>query len=33
MHCGGENFIRAVREQMPDKLLVSYTGAGLTFGA
>jgi 7,8-dihydropterin-6-yl-methyl-4-(beta-D-ribofuranosyl)aminobenzene 5'-phosphate synthase len=33
MHCSGENFIRAVREQMPDKLLVSYTGAGLTFGA
>ena len=33
MHCSGENFVRAVREQMPDKLLVSYTGAGLTFGA
>jgi 7,8-dihydropterin-6-yl-methyl-4-(beta-D-ribofuranosyl)aminobenzene 5'-phosphate synthase len=33
MHCSGENFIRAVRQQMPDKLLVSYTGAGLTFGA
>jgi 7,8-dihydropterin-6-yl-methyl-4-(beta-D-ribofuranosyl)aminobenzene 5'-phosphate synthase len=33
MHCSGENFIRAVRDQMPDKLLVSYTGAGLTFGA
>jgi 7,8-dihydropterin-6-yl-methyl-4-(beta-D-ribofuranosyl)aminobenzene 5'-phosphate synthase len=33
MHCSGENFIRAVREQMPDKLLVSYTGARLTFGA
>lgn len=33
MHCSGENFVRAVREQMPDKLLVSYTGARLTFGA
>jgi 7,8-dihydropterin-6-yl-methyl-4-(beta-D-ribofuranosyl)aminobenzene 5'-phosphate synthase len=33
MHCSGENFIRAVREQMPDKLLVSYTGARVTFGA
>jgi 7,8-dihydropterin-6-yl-methyl-4-(beta-D-ribofuranosyl)aminobenzene 5'-phosphate synthase len=33
MHCSGENFIRAVRERMPDKLLVSYTGARLTFGA
>ena len=33
MHCSGENFIRAVREQMPDKLLVSYNGAHLTFGA
>ena len=32
MHCSGENFIRAVREQLPDKLLVSYTGARLTFG-
>jgi 7,8-dihydropterin-6-yl-methyl-4-(beta-D-ribofuranosyl)aminobenzene 5'-phosphate synthase len=33
MHCSGENFIRAVRESMPDKLLVSYTGARVTFGA
>jgi 7,8-dihydropterin-6-yl-methyl-4-(beta-D-ribofuranosyl)aminobenzene 5'-phosphate synthase len=32
MHCSGENFIHAVREQMPDKLLLSYTGARLTFG-
>ncbi len=32
MHCSGENFIRAVREQLPDKLMVSYTGARLTFG-
>ena len=27
LHCSGENFIRAVRETMPEKLLVSYTGA------
>ena len=33
MHCSGDNFIRAVREAMPEKLLVSFTGAGLTFGA
>jgi 7,8-dihydropterin-6-yl-methyl-4-(beta-D-ribofuranosyl)aminobenzene 5'-phosphate synthase len=33
MHCSGENFIRAVREQMPDKLLVATTGSRVTFGA
>ena len=33
MHCSGHNFPRAVREQMPEKLLMSYTGARLTFGA
>jgi 7,8-dihydropterin-6-yl-methyl-4-(beta-D-ribofuranosyl)aminobenzene 5'-phosphate synthase len=33
MHCSGDNFIRAVREHMPDKLIVSSTGARLTFGA
>ncbi len=33
MHCSGENFIRQVREQMPDKLLVPTTGARMTFGA
>src|SRR3984893_7379574 len=33
MHCSGDNFIRAVREHMPDKLMVSSTGARLTFGA
>jgi 7,8-dihydropterin-6-yl-methyl-4-(beta-D-ribofuranosyl)aminobenzene 5'-phosphate synthase len=33
MHCSGENFIREVRAQMPDKLLVPTTGARLTFGA
>jgi len=33
MHCSGTNFTQAVREQMPDKLLVSTTGSRLTFGA
>jgi len=33
MHCSGENFINAVRASMPDKLLVSYNGARVTFGA
>lgn len=33
MHCSGNNFIAAVRERMPDKLLVSTTGSKLIFGA
>jgi 7,8-dihydropterin-6-yl-methyl-4-(beta-D-ribofuranosyl)aminobenzene 5'-phosphate synthase len=33
MHCSGTNFIQAVREQMPGKLLVTSTGSRLTFGA
>ena len=33
MHCSGDNFVRAVREQMPDKLLLATTGSRLTFGA
>ena len=33
MHCSGANFIQAVREQMPDKLLASTTGSRFTFGA
>jgi 7,8-dihydropterin-6-yl-methyl-4-(beta-D-ribofuranosyl)aminobenzene 5'-phosphate synthase len=33
MHCSGLNFAQAVREQMPDRLLVSSTGTRLTFGA
>ncbi len=33
MHCSGDNFARAVRETMPEKLLMSYTGARITFGA
>jgi 7,8-dihydropterin-6-yl-methyl-4-(beta-D-ribofuranosyl)aminobenzene 5'-phosphate synthase len=32
MHCSGTNFIQAVREQMPDKLLVSTTGSQFIFG-
>jgi 7,8-dihydropterin-6-yl-methyl-4-(beta-D-ribofuranosyl)aminobenzene 5'-phosphate synthase len=33
MHCSGDNFARAVRETMPDKLIQPATGARLTFGA
>ena len=33
MHCSGLNFVQAVREQMPDRLLISSTGTRLTFGA
>ncbi len=33
LHCSGNNFIQAMREQMPDKLLVSTTGSRMTFGA
>jgi 7,8-dihydropterin-6-yl-methyl-4-(beta-D-ribofuranosyl)aminobenzene 5'-phosphate synthase len=33
MHCSGDNFIRAVRATMPEKLLVSFTGAKVSFGA
>jgi 7,8-dihydropterin-6-yl-methyl-4-(beta-D-ribofuranosyl)aminobenzene 5'-phosphate synthase len=33
MHCSGDNFARAVREAMPDKLIQPATGARLTFGA
>ena len=32
MHCSGDNFARAVRETMPDKLIQPATGARLTFG-
>jgi 7,8-dihydropterin-6-yl-methyl-4-(beta-D-ribofuranosyl)aminobenzene 5'-phosphate synthase len=32
MHCSGDNFARAVRAQMPNKLLVSTTGVRLTMG-
>jgi 7,8-dihydropterin-6-yl-methyl-4-(beta-D-ribofuranosyl)aminobenzene 5'-phosphate synthase len=33
MHCSGNNFIQAVRQQMPDKLLVPTTGSQFAFGA
>ena len=33
MHCSGLNFMQAVREQMPEKLLVSTTGSRVIFGA
>jgi 7,8-dihydropterin-6-yl-methyl-4-(beta-D-ribofuranosyl)aminobenzene 5'-phosphate synthase len=33
MHCSGDNFTRAVRAQMPDKLLEATTGSRVTFGA
>jgi 7,8-dihydropterin-6-yl-methyl-4-(beta-D-ribofuranosyl)aminobenzene 5'-phosphate synthase len=33
MHCSGDNFTRLVREQLPDKLLISTTGSRLVFGA
>jgi 7,8-dihydropterin-6-yl-methyl-4-(beta-D-ribofuranosyl)aminobenzene 5'-phosphate synthase len=33
MHCSGNNFIQAVRQQMPDKLLVPTTGSRIAFGA
>jgi 7,8-dihydropterin-6-yl-methyl-4-(beta-D-ribofuranosyl)aminobenzene 5'-phosphate synthase len=33
MHCSGNNFIQAVRQRMPDKLLVSTTGSRIGFGA
>ena len=33
MHCSGDNFARAVRDTMPDKLIQPSTGARLTFGA
>ena len=32
MHCSGNNFIAAVRQQMPDRLLLSTTGSRVTFG-
>lgn len=33
MHCSGLPFIKAVQEQMPDKLLLSTTGSKVTFKA
>jgi 7,8-dihydropterin-6-yl-methyl-4-(beta-D-ribofuranosyl)aminobenzene 5'-phosphate synthase len=33
MHCSGENFVEAMRDIAPDKLLLGSAGALLTFGA
>jgi 7,8-dihydropterin-6-yl-methyl-4-(beta-D-ribofuranosyl)aminobenzene 5'-phosphate synthase len=33
MHCSGANFNQAMREQMPDKLLVTTTGSQIIFDA
>jgi 7,8-dihydropterin-6-yl-methyl-4-(beta-D-ribofuranosyl)aminobenzene 5'-phosphate synthase len=32
MHCSGNNFIQAMREQMPDKLVLATIGSRITFG-
>jgi 7,8-dihydropterin-6-yl-methyl-4-(beta-D-ribofuranosyl)aminobenzene 5'-phosphate synthase len=32
MHCSGLGFVNAMREQMPDRLVLSSTGTRLTFG-
>ena len=32
MHCSGQNFIQAVREQMPDKLVLATIGSRIIFG-
>jgi 7,8-dihydropterin-6-yl-methyl-4-(beta-D-ribofuranosyl)aminobenzene 5'-phosphate synthase len=33
MHCSGAGFARAVQKEMPDKLIVPYTGTRFIFGA
>lgn len=33
MHCSGINFVEAMRERLPDKLVLSTTGTLFTFGA
>jgi 7,8-dihydropterin-6-yl-methyl-4-(beta-D-ribofuranosyl)aminobenzene 5'-phosphate synthase len=33
MHCSGNNFIQAAREQMPDKLVLATIGSRIIFGA
>ena len=33
MHCSGDNFIQAVRAQMPEKLVLATTGSRMTFSA
>jgi 7,8-dihydropterin-6-yl-methyl-4-(beta-D-ribofuranosyl)aminobenzene 5'-phosphate synthase len=32
MHCSGDNFVRVIRDSMPDKLLESSTGSRYVFG-
>ena len=32
MHCSGMSFVAAMREQMPDRPLISTTGNRFTFG-
>lgn len=32
MHCSGAGFVRAVQKEMPDKLIVPYTGTRFIFG-
>jgi len=32
MHCSGGGFARAVQKEMPDKLIVPYTGTRFIFG-
>jgi len=32
MHCSGNNFVQAVREQMPDKLVLATIGSRIIFG-
>ena len=33
MHCSGAGFIRAVQRELPDRLIMSYTGTRYIFGA
>lgn len=33
MHCSGDNFVRTVREQMPDKLVLATIGSRISFAA
>jgi 7,8-dihydropterin-6-yl-methyl-4-(beta-D-ribofuranosyl)aminobenzene 5'-phosphate synthase len=33
MHCSGAGFIEAMRQQMPEKLVLSSVGSRFTFGA
>ena len=33
MHCSGAGFLRIAQREMPDKLILSYTGSRYIFGA